>query len=93
MLNDHSIHKEIIRRAVAGAFGDNPNQAVHSLGSREDADGREVPVHLRHAADAVLLDDFGHVVLITRSTTPALASRHCPAVLWTLSRELTGNRW
>jgi len=66
MLVDPSIQKEIIRRAVHGNFGDNPNQAVHSLGTVKTPDGREVAAHLRHAADAVLLDDLGHVVLITR---------------------------
>jgi ADP-ribose pyrophosphatase YjhB (NUDIX family) len=78
MLIDPSIQKEIIRRAVAGAFGDNPNQAVHSLGSVKMPDGREVAVHLRHAADAVLLDDFGHVVLITRKHNPGAGLKALP---------------
>jgi hypothetical protein len=70
MLIEPSIQKEVIRRAIDGAFGDNPNQAVHFLGTVKVPDGREVPVHLRHAADAILLDDFGHVVLITRKHNP-----------------------
>jgi ADP-ribose pyrophosphatase YjhB (NUDIX family) len=70
MLIDPSLQKEIIRRAVDGNFGDNPNQAVHSLGTVKTPDGRQVAVHLRHAADAVLLDDFGHVVLVTRKYNP-----------------------
>jgi len=78
MLIDPSIQKEIIRRSVAGAFGDNPRQAVHSLGSVKMPDGREVRVHLRHAADAILLDDFGHVVLITRKHNPGAGLKALP---------------
>ncbi len=78
MLIDPSIQREIIGRAVAGAFGDNPRQAVHSLGSVKMPDGREVPVHLRHAADAILLDDFGHVVLITRKHNPGAGLKGLP---------------
>jgi ADP-ribose pyrophosphatase YjhB (NUDIX family) len=78
MLVDHSIQKEIIRRAVAGVLGDNPNQAVHSLGTVKMPDGREVSVHLRHAADAILLDDFGHVVLITRKHNPGAGLKALP---------------
>jgi hypothetical protein len=78
MLIDPSLQKEIIRRAVDGNFGDNPNQAVHSLGTVKTPDGREVPVHLRHAADAVLLGDFGHVVLITRTHKPGAGLKALP---------------
>jgi len=78
MLIDPSMQKEIIRRAVDGDFGDNPHQAVHSLGTVKTPDGREVPVHLRHAADAVLLDVFGHVVLITRKHNPGAGLKALP---------------
>jgi ADP-ribose pyrophosphatase YjhB (NUDIX family) len=78
MLIDPSMQKDIIRRAVDGNFGDNPNQAVHSLGTVETPDGREVAVHLRHAADAVLLDDFGHVVLVTRKHNPGAGLKALP---------------
>jgi 8-oxo-dGTP pyrophosphatase MutT (NUDIX family) len=70
MLTDPSLQQEIIKRAIDGNFGNNPPQAVDSLGSVKTPDGREVRVHLRHAADAVILDDFGHVVLITRKHNP-----------------------
>ena len=66
MLIDRSLQQEIIKRAVDGNFGNNPSQAVQSLGTVTMPDGREVSVHLRHAADAILLDNFGNVVLITR---------------------------
>jgi 8-oxo-dGTP pyrophosphatase MutT (NUDIX family) len=78
MLIDPWIQKEIIGRVVAGTFGDNPAQAVHSLGSVKIPDGREVPVHLRHAADPILLDDFGHVVLITRKHNPGADLKALP---------------
>src|SRR5580658_4302258 len=78
MLIDPSMQKEIISRAVDGNFGDNPNQAVDSLGTVKKQDGREVAVHLRHAADAVLCDDFGHVVLITRKHNPGAGLKALP---------------
>ena len=78
MLIDPSMQKEIIRRALDGNFGDNPKQAVHSLGTIKTPDGREVAVHLRHAADAVLLDDFGHVVLVTRKHNPGAGLKALP---------------
>src|SRR5580658_4174519 len=78
MLIDPSMQKEIISRAVDGNFGDNPNQAVDSLGTVKKQDGREVAVHLRHAADAVLCDDFGHVVLVTRRHNPGAGLKALP---------------
>ena len=78
MLIDPSMQQEIIRIAVGGNFGDNPKQAVHSLGTLEMPDGKEVAVHLRHAADAVLWDDFGHVVLITRKHNPGAGLKALP---------------
>jgi 8-oxo-dGTP pyrophosphatase MutT (NUDIX family) len=77
MLIDPSLQQEIIRRAADGNFGDNPTQAVHSLGTLKMPDGR-VPVHLRHAADAVILDNFGHVVLITRKHSPGAGLEALP---------------
>src|ERR1700683_2755751 len=78
MLIDPSMQMEIIRRALDGNFGDNPNLAVHSLGTIKTPNGREVAVHLRHAADAVLLDDFGHVVLVTRKHNPGAGLKALP---------------
>jgi 8-oxo-dGTP pyrophosphatase MutT (NUDIX family) len=78
MLVDPTMQQDIIRRAVDGNLGDNPGQAVHSLGTLKLPDGREVAVHLRHAADAVLLDDFGHVVLVTRKHNPGAGLRALP---------------
>lgn len=78
MLIDPSVQKVVIRRATDGAFGDNPNQAVHFLGTVKMPDGREVRVYLRHAADAIVLDDFGHVVLITRKHNPGAGLKALP---------------
>ena len=72
------MQKDIIRRAVDGKLGDNPNQAVHSLGTVKTPDGREVAARLRHAADAVLLEDFGHVVLVTRKHNPGTSLKAWP---------------
>jgi len=70
MLIDPSLKQEIIKRAVDGNFGNNPNQAVYSLGTLKLPDGKEVSVHLRHAADAIIVDDFGNIVLVTRKHSP-----------------------
>jgi len=78
MLIDPSMQTDIIRRAVDGNFGDNPSQAVQSLGTVKTPDGREVGVHLRHAADAVLLDDLGQVVLVTRKHNPGAGLKALP---------------
>src|ERR1700683_155411 len=78
MLIDPSMQQEIIRRAVDGNLGDNPKQAAHSLGTLEMPDGKEVAVHLRHAADAVILDDFGRVVLVTRKHNPGAGLKALP---------------
>jgi ADP-ribose pyrophosphatase YjhB (NUDIX family) len=37
-----------------------------------------VHVHLRHAADAVLMDDLGHVILITRTHNPGVGLKALP---------------
>jgi ADP-ribose pyrophosphatase YjhB (NUDIX family) len=81
MLIDPSLQQEIIKRVVDGNFGNNPNQAVHCLGTLKMPDGREVPVHLRHAADAILLDNFGNVVLITRRHNPGAGLKALPGGL------------
>ncbi|MGB7729128.1 MAG: NUDIX hydrolase [Candidatus Acidiferrum sp.] len=78
MLIDPALQQEIIKRAVDGNFVNNPSQAVHSLGTLKMPDGREVSVHLRHAADAILLDSSGNVVLITRRHSPGAGLQALP---------------
>ncbi|MCB5943911.1 NUDIX hydrolase [Acidocella sp. KAb 2-4] len=70
MLVDPALKAEIAARCRAGQFGDDPAQAVHELGSLTLPDGTTRRAHLRHAADAVLLDDHGQVALITRLHNP-----------------------
>jgi len=70
MLVDPALKAEIVARCASGNFGDEPSHAVHALGSITLPDGTQRRVHLRHAADAVLLDDHGQVALITRIHNP-----------------------
>jgi len=70
MVVDAGMQREIVARIMALGLGDVPDQAVHGLGILRLPDGRDVALHVRHAADAILLDAFGQVVLITRKHHP-----------------------
>lgn len=70
MIIDAGLQREITARFIAGGFGDVPSLAVHHLGQVTLPGAGAVALHLRHAADAILLDDFGQVVLITRLHQP-----------------------
>jgi ADP-ribose pyrophosphatase YjhB (NUDIX family) len=70
MIVDERLRAEIIARVLAGNFGDQPDRIVHELGNISLPDGKTVPLYLRHAADAVMIDDCGQTVLITRSHNP-----------------------
>jgi len=75
ILQDHmlvapALCAEIAARSVAGGFGDEPGAVAHALGQVTLPDGSQRRAHIRHAADAVLLDDFGQVALITRLQNP-----------------------
>jgi ADP-ribose pyrophosphatase YjhB (NUDIX family) len=70
MIIDAALQREITARFIAGGFGDVPRHAVHHLGHVTLPGAGAVALHLRHAADAILLDDFGQVVLITRLHQP-----------------------
>jgi ADP-ribose pyrophosphatase YjhB (NUDIX family) len=79
MLIDPALQQEIIHRIKAGNFeADQPGQAADSLGTIVTPDGKRVSVYLRHAADPVLLDCAGHVVLITRRNNPGAGLRALP---------------
>jgi ADP-ribose pyrophosphatase YjhB (NUDIX family) len=78
MLVDAGVQAEIIELAMLRRFGDDPNHAVNGLGVVALPDGRPVPVHLRHAADAIILDDAGQVVLITRVHNPGAGKLALP---------------
>lgn len=70
MVVDARLRTEIIARVLAGNFGDEPDRIVHGLGTVDLPGGGTVPLYLRHAADAVLIDDDGQTVLITRGHNP-----------------------
>lgn len=79
MLVDPVLQQEIARRAQAGNFGTGqPGQSVNLLGSIVMPEGKRVSVFLRHAVDAVLLDDIGQVVLITRRNNPGAGLEALP---------------
>lgn len=86
ILRDHmlivpELQAEIVSRCLAGHFGDEPSQGAHSLGSITLPDGVSKPVWLCHAADAVLLDDEGQTVLITRLHNPGRGKQAIPGGL------------
>jgi ADP-ribose pyrophosphatase YjhB (NUDIX family) len=70
MVVDENLRAEIVSRVLAGNFGDQPDCTVHALGAIALPDGGTVPLFLRHAADAILIDEQGQTVLITRSHNP-----------------------
>lgn len=78
MVIDPSLQKEIIDRVLRGNFGDNPDQAIHSLGTVQTPDGKDVPLYLRHAVDAILIDSYGNIVLITRQHNPGAGLQALP---------------
>ena len=79
MLVDSALRQEIVRRIEARNFGgDQPGQAADSLGPIIMPNGTRGSVYLRHAADPVLLDCAGHVVLITRRNNSGAGLRALP---------------
>ena len=72
MIVDAALQRQIADRFIAAGIGDVPGRAVHDLGSVEVPGAGLVALHLRHAADAILLDDFDQVVLITRMHNPGV---------------------
>jgi ADP-ribose pyrophosphatase YjhB (NUDIX family) len=79
MLIDPPLQQEIMRRiSVANICVSQPLHTADPLGSLEMPGGREVSVYLRHAVDAVLLDNTGKVVLITRRNQPGMGLAALP---------------
>jgi 8-oxo-dGTP pyrophosphatase MutT (NUDIX family) len=86
ILRDHmlilpELQADIVARCIAGNFGDEPRHAAQALGDIQLPDGSSKPVWLCHAADAVLLDDFGQTVLITRLHNPGRGKQAIPGGL------------
>jgi ADP-ribose pyrophosphatase YjhB (NUDIX family) len=78
MLADPALQAEVIRRALAGGFGDAPGQPVHDLGLLALPGGVPARLYLRHAADAIMVDDADQVVLITRAHNPGMGKLALP---------------
>lgn len=81
MLVDPALRHEIVTRIAAGNYGDEPGRAVHGLGLITLPDGSRVKAYLCHAADAVLLDEHGHIALITRQHNPGRGKLAVPGGL------------
>jgi 8-oxo-dGTP pyrophosphatase MutT (NUDIX family) len=81
MLTDPVLCAELTARTIAGRFGDDPAQATHELGLLALPDGTSRRAFAVHAADAVLLDDLGQVLLITRLHNPGKGKQALPGGL------------
>jgi ADP-ribose pyrophosphatase YjhB (NUDIX family) len=75
---DPALQQKIIALVLAGNFGDAPDAAAHDLGLVEMPDGTRLRCFARHAADPVLLDEAGQVVLITRMHEPGVGKFALP---------------
>jgi ADP-ribose pyrophosphatase YjhB (NUDIX family) len=78
MVVDPALQAEITARAIAGGFGDEPDRAVHGLGDIALPGGGTRRVFLRHAADAIFVDDHGQTALITRLHSPGRGKQAIP---------------
>jgi ADP-ribose pyrophosphatase YjhB (NUDIX family) len=79
MLVNPALQQEIMRRiTIANICVSQPLHTADPLGLLEMPGGKEVSVYLRHAVDAVLLDDAGKVVLITRRNQPGMGLAALP---------------
>ena len=81
MLVDPCLQAEIARRCQDGHFPDEPKAVANDLGLIELPDGQHIRTWLCHAADAVLLDDLGQILLITRLHDPGRGKRALPGGL------------
>jgi len=78
ILVDPALQERIMQRIQAANFSaDQPANVVDPLGTIE-LEGRTVSIFLRHAVDAILLDDAGQVLLITRRHNPGAGLEALP---------------
>jgi ADP-ribose pyrophosphatase YjhB (NUDIX family) len=70
MIVDPALQQEVVRRALAGNFGDAPLVAASDLGEITLPDRRLVRAYIRHAAEVAVVDGHGHIVLIRRVHNP-----------------------
>jgi len=78
MVVDTELQARIIALVLAGNFGDTPDKSAHDLGLVEMPDGFLRRCFARHAADPILLDEAGQVVLITRMHEPGIGKFALP---------------
>jgi len=78
MVVDPTLTHEIATRAAALNVADQPDSPVHHLGSIRHSANTAVPVHLRHAVDAVVMDRRGNVLLIERAHNPGAGKLALP---------------
>lgn len=81
MLVAPQLREDITRRCRAGRFPDEPATVANDLGLLQLPDGSTTRVWLCHAADSVLIDDLGQIVLITRLHNPGKGKRALPGGL------------
>jgi 8-oxo-dGTP pyrophosphatase MutT (NUDIX family) len=82
-VENHHIIDPILQRAIIDRIlrDHDPNpivQPVEYLGPYTLPDGKTVELCLRHAADAILLDDLGQTILITRLNNPGIGKLAIP---------------
>jgi len=70
MVVDAGLRARLVGVVMAAGLGDSPGEICSFVGRVRLADDRERKFFVRHAADAVLSDAAGHVVLITRRHPP-----------------------
>jgi 8-oxo-dGTP pyrophosphatase MutT (NUDIX family) len=77
-ITDPALQRAIIERVLQRR---DPNPIVkpsEDLGDFTLPDGVTTRLHLRHAADAILLDDHGQTILITRRNNPGIGKLAIP---------------
>jgi 8-oxo-dGTP pyrophosphatase MutT (NUDIX family) len=80
--NHHIIDPELQREIIARILREHdPNpivQPAEYLGPITLPDGKTVSLYLRHAADAIMFDDHGQTILITRLNPPGAGKLATP---------------
>jgi len=82
-VQNHQIIDPVLQRAIIDRIlrEHDPNpivQAAEYLGPITLPDGKTVSLYLRHAADAIMLDDCGQTILITRLNSPGIGKLAIP---------------
>jgi 8-oxo-dGTP pyrophosphatase MutT (NUDIX family) len=78
LIIDPALQRVIIDRILRDHDPDPIARPAEYLGPITLPDGKTVQLTLRHAADAILLDDFGQTILITRLNNPGIGKLAIP---------------